>query len=187
MIQDLDKALTRLLIQEVSDLDENNVRFEAPDENFAPSLPAVNLFLYDIRENLELRSNEWVVERGSHGKARKKWPPIRVECSYLLTAWAGDIESEHRLLGKVMMALVRHPTIPGEFLQGSLKDQPSSLPAIALQSGHLEGLGEFWQAIGGKPKAALHYSVTIGVEPFAPVEEPLVVEKIIAVKTGVES
>jgi hypothetical protein len=27
-------------------------------------------------------------------------------------------------------------------------------------------MGEFWRAMGGTPKAALHYTVTISVDPF---------------------
>ncbi|MDJ0747492.1 MAG: Pvc16 family protein [Xenococcaceae cyanobacterium MO_167.B27] len=43
----------------------------------------------------------------------------------------------------------------------------------------LQSLGEFWQALGGKPKAALHYTVTIGVEPFSPQEVTPVTEILI--------
>ena len=170
MLDDLDTSLTELIKQEVSSLDETKIYFEAPDDKFAPTLPAVNLFLYDVRENLELRNNEWLVERHSNGTATKKRAPVRVECSYLITAWAGDVSSEHKLLGEVMSALFRHPTIPYEILQGSLKGQNPPLPAISLQPGRLQSLGEFWQALGGKPKAALNFTVTIGVDAHKPVE-----------------
>ncbi len=54
------------------------------------------------------------------------------------------------------------------------------MPATTLQPGRLQSLGEFWQALGGKPKAALHYSVTIGVEVFKPVEVgPPVIDKML--------
>jgi hypothetical protein len=32
--------------------------------------------------------------------------------------------------------------------------------------GRLQSLGEFWQAMGGKPKASLQYTVTVGLEIF---------------------
>lgn len=170
MIDDLDTSLTHLISQEVSSLDKTKVHFDAPDDKFAPALPAVNLFLYDVRENTELRSNEWLVERRTDGTTTKKRSPKRVECSYLITAWAGDVKSEHKLLGDVMTALLRHPTLPAEILQGSLQGQSPSLPAITLQPGRLQSLGEFWQALGGKPKSALNFTVTIGVEALKPVE-----------------
>ena len=59
--------------------------------------------------------------------------------------------------------LLRHVILPAQVLQGDLRDQEPPLPASTLQPGRLQSLGEFWQALGGKPKAALNYTVTIGV------------------------
>ena len=73
------------------------------------------------------------------------------------------------------MVLLRYPTLPGEVLQGQFRNQELPLPTAVLQPGHLQSLGEFWQALGGKPKAALNYTVTIAVKPFETVEVPLVV------------
>ena len=78
------------------------------------------------------------------------------------------------LLGEVMSVLLRYPELPQEILQGNLRNQELPLPTAALQPGHLQSLGEFWQALGGKPKAALNYTVTIAVQPFETVEVPLV-------------
>lgn len=188
MIHDLDKTLKGLLAQSVSELEEEDVRFEAPDAEFAPPLPAVNLFLYDVRENRELRSGEPLVERQTGGTFTRRSPPVRVGCSYLITAWAGDIESEHRLLGRVMEALLRYPVLPLEMLAGELspgehEEQAVPLPTAALQAGYLQSLGEFWQALGGQPRAALNYTVTISVQPREPVEAgPPVTDKIIKLR-----
>jgi hypothetical protein len=41
--------------------------------------------------------------------------------------------------------------------------------------------------LGGKPKAALHYTVTIGVQVGAPIEAgPPVVDKLLKFRQGVE-
>ena len=196
MINDLDKTLEELLKRELPQelVSQVTISFATPDDQFPPSsvsLPAIDIFLYDVRENLNLRSNEWTVERHSSVTATKKRPPVRVECSYLITAWPSESApnpamDEHHLLGEVMKVLLRHPTIPAGVLQGSLKGQEPPLPVMSLQPGRLQSLGEFWQALGGKPKAALNYSVTIGVEPFEAVEGPVVLEKIIAIKPDVK-
>ncbi len=68
------------------------------------------------------------------------------------------------LLSEVMRVLLRHPTLPEAVLQGELVGQSPPLPTAVLQPGHLQSLGEFWQALGGKPKAALNYTVTISVQ-----------------------
>jgi hypothetical protein len=74
------------------------------------------------------------------------------------------------LLSEVMKVLLRHPTIPEVLLQGSLKGQEPPLPSSTLQPGRLQSVAEFWQALGGKPKAALNYTVTIGISADRPIE-----------------
>jgi hypothetical protein len=190
MIDDLDKTLKELLNRELpADLvKELTISFATPDDRFPPDslkLPAIDLFLYDVRENRDLRSNEWLVERQNDGTATKKRFPVRVEGSYLITAWPSNSsssfsspdEEEHYILGEVMKALLHHSTIPDEVLQGELQNQQLPLPTSTLQPGHLQNLGEFWQALGGKPKAALNYTVTISVEAHKPVEVKLVTDK----------
>lgn len=180
MIGYVDETLRKLLVRELPNLDEH-IYFEAPDRDFKPSPPAVDLFLYDVRENLDLRSNEWQSER-SNTIATRRRPPVRVDCSYLITAWAGDVKSEHILLGDAMRALLRYPTLPREILVEQLQEQDLPLPTAVLQPGHLQSVGEFWQALDGKPKAALNYTVTIAVQPFGVSEAPLVVESKAGIK-----
>jgi Pvc16 N-terminal domain len=192
VINDLDETLAALLQQSLPErlAKQIQISFAAPDDQFPPqsvTLPAVDLFLYDVRENLELRSNEYYIDRNSDGTAIKTWAPVRVDFSYLITAWpshsvADAAEDEHRLLGEVMRVLLRHRTIPGEVLQGELIDQPMSLPVTSLQPGRLQSVGEFWQALGGKPKATLNYTVTLAVDVVAPEKVGIVTDKEIRMR-----
>ena len=185
MINDLDSTLRTLLKRELppSLASQVAITFDPPDDQFPPqgvTLPAIDLFLYDVRENHDLRSNEWSMSRDSSGVARRTLPLVRVDCSYLITVWPNrgsptPVVDEHRLLGEVIMVLLRHPTLPPEVLQGQLGNQELPPPTAVLQPGHLQSMGEFWQALGGKPKAALNYTVTIAVQPSEVVEVPLVV------------
>ncbi|MEL6309408.1 MAG: Pvc16 family protein, partial [Chloroflexota bacterium] len=84
------------------------------------------------------------------------------------------MEDEHRLLGEVMLVLLRNKTIPDDLLEGYLVGRTPEISTSVLQSGHLQSIAEFWQALGGKPKAALNYTVTISIEPDAPSEAPVV-------------
>lgn len=177
MINDLDNTLKTLLMREVG-LERDAIRFEAPDGSFAAPSQGVDLFLYDVRENRDLRSEEWLVERQSNGAITKQRAPARVDCSYLITTWAGDVAGEHLLLGNVMRVLLRYPSLPAEVLQGSLAGQTPPLPTAVLQPSRLQSLGEFWQALGGRPRAVLHYTVTISVDVYPPVEAgPPVLDK----------
>jgi hypothetical protein len=185
MIQDLDETLKELLSQELS-LKWKNTNFEisfaAPDNEFVSMThPAtINLFLYDIRENIELRSNEWIVERQNNGSALKYPPPVRVDCSYLITVWCkDDIKKEHRFLGEVMKILMRYPKIPTEFLRGSLQGKEPPLRTMVLRPPQSQNWSEFWQVMGGKPKAILSYTVTIAVDVHEPVEAGKLVQESI--------
>lgn len=190
MFDDLDKTLEQLLKRELTpSLAEHlAITFVAPDSEFPPSsvpLPAIDLFLYDIRENMDLRNSEWFIERSTDGLTTRRRAPVRVNCSYLITAWPNPAspnpaQDEHAVLGEVMKIMLRYPIIPEVLLQGSLKGQEPPLPAITIHPGELQGWGDFWQAIGAKPKAALNYRVTIGVPVDRPLEtEVPVIEKIL--------
>lgn len=195
MIDDLDESLKALLKQELPPgiSGQVSVSFAAPDDEFHSSVtpPAVDLFLYDIRENLELRSNDEYVQRRSDGTGTRTRAPVRVDASYLITAWPGSTEKdrpedEHHLLGEVMQALLRFRTLPKNVLKGRLANQELVLPVSTLQPGRLQSLGEFWQALGGKPKAALNYTVTFSVDVAAPEEITLVTDKTIRIEFGTE-
>jgi hypothetical protein len=182
MLDDLDRTLRELLKRELSPaLSRTEISFAPPNPEFInkTSLPAINLFLYDIQENLDLRETEWLIERQSDGTALRQRPPVRVSCSYVVTVWTqdpGDWQTEHHLLGEVMKALIRYPTLPAPILQGALQNQPPPPRSLALRPTQLQSLGEFWQAMGGKPKPALNYRVTIAVPVFETADiVPLVV------------
>ncbi len=179
MLQDLDKTLEELLKAELPKILDREVKisFDAPE--IKDKGLTINLFLYDIRENLELRSNDWLVQRQSDATALKYQPPVKVDCSYLITVWCDSTNNEHEWLGKVMKVLLRYPKIPSEFLQGSLKEQEPPLRASALHPPQSQNWAEFWQAMGGKPKAILSYSVTIAVDVHEPIEAGKLVQESI--------
>ncbi len=187
MLDDLDRTLAALLMQELppalvaaDSASRITLSFAAPDSEFTSQvqLPALSLFLYDIQENLELRRVVGSLERQRTGQGIQRPPSDRVDCSYLITAWPAHIpnpfEDEHRILGEVMRALMRHREIPREILQGELRGLDPPVRAFALRQSKLNSLGEFWQAMGGKPRVTLHYTVTITVPVWDPVEVPLV-------------
>src|SRR5579862_2632821 len=81
MLADLHTALTELLYQKgqipVEDVD---VRFDAPRRTWVSSLtrPTLDLFLFDVRENTDLRQANLQSNRGN-GKATYRVPPRRFD------------------------------------------------------------------------------------------------------------
>jgi hypothetical protein len=183
MLQDLDKTLETLLRCELPPniVQQMFFSFDTPNKEFIETTPAINLFLYDIRENLELRNSVSTVQRQSDGTALKYRASARMDCSYLITVWTtklSDPVEEHQVLGEIMHVLLRYPKLPTEVLQGSFQGQEPPLRAAPLRASQLQSLGEFWQALGGKPKAALNYTITISVPVHAVAEVvPLVVDR----------
>ena len=97
MLADLDETLRKLLMAEIpiknGDVD---ISFDQPKREWSARLskPAINLFLYDMRENNVLRQHQW--ERldnngqGTSDLATRKRTAFRVDCSYVITTWAAD-------------------------------------------------------------------------------------------------
>lgn len=192
MFQDLDATLAALVASELA-VKNVAISFAAPDDQFPPSsvkLPAIAFFLYQVRENTDLRTNQWELDRRQDGVTTRKRPPVRVDCFYLITAWPSEsapnpAQDEHRLLGEVLKVLLRYRAIPETYLRGELAGLEPPLRARIIAESQLQSLGEFWQAMGGKPKATLHYAITLSVDVFEPEEVgPEVKEKVITIGQG---
>jgi hypothetical protein len=189
MIRDVSQTLRAILTQSgvPSELRSAQIVFDRPTEQFKPSQTSVDLFLYDIRENLDLRRNESTLIP-QNGKVIFQVPPVRLDCSYLVTAWpvgvSGDelFLQEHRLLGQAFQVLAGYPIIPNILLQGSLRDQePPILPPVSMVTSHIDSLkttGEFWTALGNQLRPSISVTVTISLQPIEPEkaeEVPLVI------------
>jgi hypothetical protein len=168
MLADLDEALKNLLKRDLDrhGFDGVEIVFDAPDKEWAASLssPAVNLFLYDIREAKELRPIDWE-ERLRDGRAVDVRPPLRIDASYAVTAWTRDVQDEHRLLSQAMAILYAFPLLPADVLGGALANgsQRYPLKTRTAQDRH-EDASDFWTAVGGQYKASFNYVVTLSCE-----------------------
>jgi hypothetical protein len=180
MIRDLDATLEAVLTQAglPAELAAAQIVFDRPTEPFNPPQTTVDLFLYDVRENVELRDNEPIRRHTGIGRVTIEPPPLRVACSYLVTAWpvggADLVLQEHRLLSQILQLLSRFPTIPASFLVGSLVNQEPPLPMITAQTDALKNPAEFWTAIGNRLRASLSVTVTVSMPAIEPIETGIV-------------
>lgn len=185
MIRDLSLTLQAILLPQPglpTELASARIVFDRPTAQFTPTETSIDLFLYDIRENLDLRSNEAIVTK-QNDKATIQTPSIRLACSYLVTAWpkaTGEelFLQEHRLLSQVFNVLSSYDTIPLGFLQGSLRGQNPPIPIVTSHIDNLKTTGEFWTALGNQLRPSISVTMTISQPPFIPkdslVEEALV-------------
>lgn len=177
MLADLDETLRQMLLRHVPlDPTEVEISFEAPDREWSGRLsrPAVNCFLYDVRENHRLRPSGWEIRR-ENGVATKHSGPLRFDVTYQITVWARAREDEHQLLWRVLAALVKHPTLPADLLQGNLKQQPVPIPAWVSQPEHMpQNYADLWQALDNRIRPSLTYVLTLALDPEIGYTSPLV-------------
>lgn len=175
MIDLLDKTLTKLLddSRAPADLLAAEVNFDVPKEGYAPEKDTLNLYLYDVHENRGLRDPAPIIEL-IDGEYKKRRPPIRVDCSYMLTAWSaqsGDNASakEHLLLSQTLLWLSRFPSIPVDYLPAEWKDntrpdfQPFPVRMVVAEMNGVKEPGEFWSALGSPPRPSVNVVVTIAM------------------------
>jgi len=183
MIRDLSLTLQAVLedpalAASFPELAASQIVFDHPSDSFNPAQTTIDLFLYDLRENMELRSNEPTYER-LNGQTVIQPPPLRVACSYLVTAWpVGGTDlalQEQRLLSQVLQVLSRYPKIPDSFLRGKLIGQEPPLPMMTSQADGLKEPAEFWTAIGNKLRPSISVTLTISMEVMAAVTAPTVI------------
>jgi hypothetical protein len=181
MIADLDETLRKLLVAEIpiknGDVDVN---FDQPKREWSARLarPAINLFLYDVRENNILRTHQW--ERIDNNGRRindqvtAKRTPMRIDCSYILTTWAADPEDEHRLLTRAMLALFRFPTLPAKYLTGTVQKPPYEIKARLASHDKLTEPTDLWNVLDNEMHPSVSYVVTLALDPWTEITGPLV-------------
>ena len=186
MINDLDETIRKLVMTHAR-FDENSVdiTFDQPTGDWAAGLtrPTVDFYLYDIRENLELRNQEWTVERRPDGTGAKRMAPLRYSLSYLVTVWTqNQVEDEHAILWRVLAALARHPTMPQELLQGEMRGQPYAILAQTAQPSMAIGnMPDLWGVMENQLRPSIDYVVTVAMDRDVAFTGPLVLTKRIRV------
>jgi Pvc16 N-terminal domain/Carboxypeptidase regulatory-like domain len=176
VIPDVDRALRNLFKAEMSELGAGTaggvanaqIGFMPPDADWdsivsglAPK-KALSIYLVDLRENRELRSNEWL-ERADHGVVQREPAPTRVDCHYLISAWSGATDKvaktreEHVILSEALEVLVR---------AGDVNVGGKDLPTGIVPPEGFPKLAEFWGTMAQKHrwKPTIVVVVTIPVQ-----------------------
>ncbi len=178
MLSELDETIQELLIAEGGfDPAEVDVSFDIPNREWSVGIakPTLNCYLFDIRENAELRQQGVQTEKHGGNGATRRRPRLFIDFTYLITAWTRAVEDEHRLLWHTLTTLVRFTTLPAGHLQGALREHAQPIYARTAQpNGVLKSPGEFWSALENQLKPSLSYVITLGLErDMLPVGPPV--------------
>ncbi|TDO47264.1 uncharacterized protein DUF4255 [Kribbella sp. VKM Ac-2527] len=164
VIQEVDSALQALIQREAVGARDVEVVFDAPTKDWSSrrNAPTIDVYLYDIREDLRRRErgllNEYNEDR--HIAARHL-PPRYFKLSYLVTAWTQRPEDEHRLLSGLLSCFLRHDALPEDLLTGPLAELGLGVPlTIALPPPEDRSFADVWSALGGELKPSLDLVVS---------------------------
>jgi hypothetical protein len=176
MLADLHVSLQHLLRERgLLDARDVAIEFDPPVKSWVAgrTQPTLNLFLFDLQENTELRQTGMETTRGN-GRGVHRMPPRRFDLSYLVSALTTDVMDEHLLLWRAMVTLLKHPVLPVEFLPESISRY--DLPVQANVSRAEDGPRplDIWSALVSPPRPSLVYVVTVPVDLEIAIEAPLV-------------
>ena len=159
MIDDVDESLRKVVLEYGLNGSGVELAFDAPTKEWAArrNVPTVDLYLYDIREDLDRRDVVYRRTLDENGRVvDRRPPPRRFALSYLVTAWTKRPEDEHRLLARVLSCFLRLESLPDDMLAGALKEQGLPVPVkIALPPAEDRSISDLWTALGGELKASL--------------------------------
>jgi hypothetical protein len=207
VINVLDNILADLIQSRVTVLAGlTQIGFEPPNQDWRNAFLAgvdndwLNLYLFDLRENLKFRSNERTRTQAANGWYTETPDPPRLNCMYLMTAWnrtalqaGGPTHDEHKLLYTVAAVLLRHrslvvddvyqagnPIPSGRNLGSTLQFQDQEFPLEVGVPDNVRDLGDFWSTMQGVWRPALQVTVTIPVFlALPPKESPMVTTEIV--------
>src|SRR6266536_618567 len=173
MINDVDESLRVLIRRDALNGSNVEIAFDAPSKDWAArqNTPTVNLYLYDVREDLERRRVQYEDVKETVGEREiivdRRLPPRKFKLSYLVTAWTQRPEDEHRLLSAILSCFIRSDALPSDILQGTLAEvrPPRTQPepvrvTVALPPPQDRSISDVWTALGGELKASLDLVVT---------------------------
>lgn len=149
-IANVGETIRRLLKDAVppNDPDFNNAEFELyQGSNFeSPMSEGISLFLYRVSINGTLRNPSPRIDPIT-GKRRR--PPLPLDLSYMLTAWASRAEKQHMLLGWAMQQLEDMPILPSSALNtfGSKADvfYPDETVELICEPMSIQDMVSIWE------------------------------------------
>ena len=127
------------------------------------SPPVLTVFLYDVVEDGSARNRapgRTPVQVAGHQRVTVVKPPLALILRYMLTAWAADRVSEHRMIGRAIQSFHDHPTLSGPQLVGTLAATDDAL-RLTLAPISLHERAVVWDAINQPYRLSVNYEIRV--------------------------
>ncbi|MDX2161446.1 MAG: DUF4255 domain-containing protein [bacterium] len=183
MIHELDSTFERILYEQGKiNRRDVDIAFDAPTSEWSArvSRPTLNMWCFDLRENMRLRNADLSTKTGKNGGiGRAAVPPRRYDLAYLLTSWARKMEDEHQLLWRALGALMQVPLITEAMSVGdALKGQPYDIPVTVANPGEVHAnITDLWSVLNNQMRLGFVVVATLALDTGRGFEAPLVFEK----------
>jgi hypothetical protein len=169
MINEVDEAIRNLIRSEVVNGADVEVLFDAPTRDWAArrNTPTVDMYLYDIREDIRRRQTGMIDRRDGQGVVvERRDVPRFFKLAYLITAWTQRTEDEHRLLSAILACFMRHDFVPETALTPVLRDLGTPLQVtIAYPPPEDRQVSDVWSSLGGDLKPSVDLVITMAIAP----------------------
>ena len=155
-----------------------DVTFDAPVKSWvgARTKPTLSFFLFDIRENTELRQTAPETSR-ANGRGVHRLPPRRFDLRYMISALTTVVEDEHLLIWRALGTLMKHSTLPNDLLPESIR--AFGLPVIGKIADPEDTPRplDIWSALENPPRPAIIYVATVPLDLEIETTAPLVLTR----------
>jgi len=168
VVDDVDAALAALFAASRAKDQKLSCAFDAPTPDWAAKIksPTLNLFLVAVDENVDARPGAWTDVRDDDGHTIGRQPPLRrYDLRYVLSAWGGTTEAEHRVLATVLTLVPAYDTIPAELLSGTLAERELPVRLRIAQDDLRVSVTDIWASLGQPVRASLTLVVTAPLLP----------------------
>lgn len=169
MINEVDETLRAIVKAQVVNGTDVDVVFDAPTREWASrrNKPTLDLYLYDIREDLRRREVGVIERRNERGVVEERLQlPRFFKLAYLITAWTQRPEDEHRLLSAALALFMRYDYMPAEYLTPMMVEaEMPLLIQIAYPPPENRQVSDVWSSLGGDLKPSIDLVVTMPIQP----------------------
>ncbi len=181
MLPELHESLRRLIYERgrISPLDVD-IHFEAPRRDWVDRLmrPAINLYLFDIQENVGKRSTA-MEARVVNGRAVRHMAPRQIDLRYMVSALTSEITDEHLLLWRTLSVLMKYRELPDDILPEALRGASPTIKTQVAQPDEAIQMAQIWGGLNADARPALCYVVTAPLDLDVSLEVPLVLTRTV--------
>ncbi|GAA2976823.1 Pvc16 family protein [Kitasatospora sp. NPDC127116] len=163
------------------------VDFTVPTRAWSTQAPknSVNIYLYDVCEDLERRQAGSVRVGGwPLPLVLESDPPRYAQVSYLMSTWGGTPQDDHGLLGQLFAALTHVHSLD----LGTADSDSTALFHVGLPWAGDRTHAELWNAVDNSLSPSLHATVSVPLPAFEPPTAVPVVwhDPVVVVRPGTE-